>query len=119
MRLALIVVATNICFFCTTGVPTAPQPLSATVVVFGVVVGDGGACIPGAVVHVVRGQGTGRTLTQPTPCGAEGFRFDNLTPGVEMTLRASAAGFTPVEQTVVPAADARAAVILSAARLGR
>jgi len=67
-------------------------------------------------VTVVRGQRLGQSITQTTPCDAwaydGGFVFNNLTPGVEMTLRTSAVGYAPVEKTVVPSLGPQTALIL-------
>jgi hypothetical protein len=76
------------------------------------VVSEGGACIVGATVQVVRGQGLGQSITQTTPCDAwgddGGVVFKDLTPGVEMTLRASASGYVAQEKIVVPNGAQRA-----------
>ena len=66
---------------------------------------DGG-CIAGATFTVVSGQAhVGDVITQQTPCavwdyGDVGVWFWDLTPGVAMTLRASAVGYSSVERTV-------------------
>jgi len=68
------------------------------------IVKESGECIEGATVRVVRGQRTGESRTQTTPCATwdieGGFEFRGLTPGVEITLRASATGYADEEQTV-------------------
>lgn len=85
--------------------PHAPVPSQLTYLI-GKVVDERHACIVGAVVHVVRGQRAGKTVTQSTPCDdwsyEEGFSFTELTPGVAMTIRASASGFHLEEKTIVP-----------------
>ena len=69
-------------------------------------VGKDGGCIPGATFTVVSGQSyVGEVITQQTPCGVwdygdVGIMLRRLTPGVAMTLRASAAGYLTVERTV-------------------
>ena len=72
----------------------------------GMVISNGGGCIQGAVVEIVGGQGVGRRMTQTDPCSwwdpGEGFIFTDLVPDVELTIRASAAGFTSKESTVKP-----------------
>ena len=92
-------------------VPAAP-PASSFVSLWGMVINAGGACIVGATVEVVRGQGLGQSITQTTPCDAwgddGGVVFKDLTPGVEMTLRASASGYVAQEKTVVPNGAQRA-----------
>jgi hypothetical protein len=96
------------------------QPVSPAWL-WGMVVEDSGICIEGATVTVVRGQGVGQSSTQTTPCDAwsydGGFAFNNLTPGVEMTLRTSAVGYAPVEKTVVPSSGPQTALILVPARI--
>jgi FG-GAP-like repeat len=78
-----------------------PRPAS----LFGAVVDPGFVCIPDAMVEVVRGQAQGQRMTQRTPCDlydVPGFAFSGLSPGVEMTLRASAPGWSTEEKTFVP-----------------
>jgi hypothetical protein len=47
-----------------------------------------------------------RPIAQATPCDywgyGGGFEFTDLSPGVEMTLRASASGYADQELSVVP-----------------
>jgi hypothetical protein len=74
---------------------------------WGVVVDNSGVCISGATVRVVRGQAVGDSTVQRTgDCNAweaaDGFAFTMLTPGVPMTLRASAPGYVAREVTAVP-----------------
>jgi hypothetical protein len=58
---------------------------------------------------------------QVTPCDAwayyGGFVFDALSPGVEMTLRASAPGWSTEEKTVVPHLGGQTAVVISLKKL--
>ena len=78
-----------------------PRPAS----LFGAVVDSFFVCIPDAMVEVVRGQAQGQRMTQRTPCDlydAPGFVLSGLSPGVEMTLRASAPGWSTEEKTFVP-----------------
>ena len=110
---------------------TAPSPLVGTgslsptggslAMLFGMVVNESGGCIVGATVEVVRGQGLGQSITQTTPCDAwgysGGFIFSNLTPGVEMTLRAAASGYASPEMTVVPSTGPQTAVLFSPSRI--
>jgi hypothetical protein len=85
-----------------------------------VIEGSGG-CIENATVQVVSGQRQGENQVQETPCGAwdygGGFLFKNLTPGVPMTLRASAPGWTTQEQTFMPFTGAYSAVFLTLSRV--
>jgi hypothetical protein len=70
------------------------------------VIDGGGVCIEGATVLIVAGQSVGGTIVQQTPCDAwaydGGFLLEDLTPGVEITLRASAGGWTTQEKTFLP-----------------
>ena len=111
--------------------PTAPSPLAGTgslsptggslAMLSGLVVTESGVCIVGATVEVVRGQGLGQSITQTTPCDAwgysGGFVFSNLSPGVEMTLRAGAPGYASQEMTVTPSTFPHAAVLFSLSRI--
>jgi len=59
-------------------------------------VNNEGTCISGAKFEIVSGNGpTGNVTVQETPCDtwdySGGIQFTHLTPGVAMTLRASAA----------------------------
>lgn len=57
---------------------------------------------------MVSGQAVGQKVMQSTPCDAwddyfsGGFIFEDLTPGVAMTVRASAPGWGPREKNAVP-----------------
>jgi hypothetical protein len=104
-------------------VPTAaptPTPNAVTALVV-MVVDETGLCIVDATIQVVRGQRSGQSVTQPTPCDAwdygGGVVFKDLTPGVEMTLRATAAGFVPQEKTVIPAIGPQTPVLLAPTRI--
>jgi hypothetical protein len=70
------------------------------------VINPSGACIENATVQVVSGQRQGESQVQDPACDAwgygGGFLFKDLTPGVPMTLRASAPGWTTQEQTFMP-----------------
>jgi len=70
------------------------------------VIDGSGVCIEGATVRVVLGQAAGQSSAQITPCDvwgySGGFAFANLTPGVEMTLQASARGYSVYEKKVFP-----------------
>ena len=65
-----------------------------------------GVCIEGASVEVVAGERAGLRATQETPCSAWGYsggvELGGLTPGVELTLRATAPGWTTQEKTFFP-----------------
>jgi len=112
MKPALALLATMFLPGCTEAAPSAPSPLpqgggSSQTSVWGKVIEESGSCILNARIEVVQGQRLGETMTQDTPCGywdyAGGFEFKNLTPGIGMTLRASAPGYVAKDVTVVPA----------------
>jgi hypothetical protein len=88
------------------GVTGPAPPARSGAFLWGMVVAESGVCIEGATATVVRGQGLGRSVQQKTPCDAwgydGGFEFWDLTPGVEMTIRASAEGYAAREMTVFP-----------------
>ena len=86
------------------------------------VVDESGVCIEGATVQVVRGQRLGTIITQTTPCdawsyGDDGVIFIGLTPGVEMTLRASASGYAALERTVIPTSGGLTPILLTPSRI--
>jgi hypothetical protein len=101
--------------------PTPGPPAPATAVLWGMVIEGSGICIENAMVQVVSGQRQGESQVQETPCDAwaygGGFLFKNLTPGVPMTLRASAPGWTTQEQTFMPFTGAYSAVFLTLSRV--
>ena len=115
MRLAAIFSTALILFGCspdsTQQSPTVPSPPVETaprlVNLLGIVIDPHGDCIEGVIVEVVSGQALGQRVTQSTPCDhwdtGGGFIFKDLTPGVAMTLRASAQGWGTQEKIVVPA----------------
>jgi len=88
---------------------------------WGMVIDPTGACVANATVEVVRGQRSGQRITQTTPCGAwdydGGFVFNDLTPGAEVTLRASASGWSTEEKTFIPHAGAQQAIFLTLSRI--
>jgi hypothetical protein len=115
VKLALVTFMTLILSGCQSTLAPAPGDYGW---VWGVVVDDEtGDCIVGATVQVVRGQRLGESVTQTESCGDSweydfvGFAFEDLAPGVEMTLRASASGYTPHEKTVIPSAGGPALVL--------
>jgi hypothetical protein len=88
----------------TSGAPTAGGSVSG--VIWVMVVDPTGVCIEAATVQVVSGQGVGPSVVQDAECDAwsssGGILFDNLTPGVEMTIRATTPSGRVQEQTVLP-----------------
>ena len=91
-------------------VPESPPAPNASGWLWGFVVKDSGVCIEDAIVRVVQGQHVGDSVAQSTPCDAwaygGGFYFGKLTPGVAVTLRASAPGYVDEDVTMMPNAGA-------------
>jgi uncharacterized protein (DUF39 family) len=87
------------------------------------VVEDSGICIDDAAIQVIAGQAVGQIGTQREKCDAwsysGGVIFRDLTPGVAITLRASASGYAPQEKTVVPTLGPQTAVIFTPSRTAR
>ena len=132
MKFALPVFVALTLFGCSQeGTPTAPNPpvttdsptltQGALTWLWGMVIDPSGVCIEDAMVEVVCGQAKGQSVMQETPCDAwgyyGGFVFNDLVPGVEMTLRASAPGWSTEEQTVVPHLGGQTAVLITLERL--
>ena len=122
MKLAAIVVAAFTFPAC--GGDTGPRTPSAPTLapsgaafIAGMIVKESGVCIEGATVRVVRGQRAGESRMQTTPCATwdseGGFAFIGLTPGVEMTLRASATGYADEEQTLTPSLAPQTGVLFT------
>jgi hypothetical protein len=131
MRWPLIVLAALTLSGCSDP-PTAPDPPPPPVVWSSVaimVIDNTGVCIDGATAEVTRGQRAGQSFKNAvflTPDGRallcdvyEGpyIILDQLTPGEEMTLRGSASGYGPQEQTVTPTLGAQLKVYLELARI--
>jgi hypothetical protein len=97
--------------------PNDPPPASVRTFLWGMVVDASGACIVGAKVLVIEGQRAGESLAQTTPCGAwdysNGFYFDDLIPGIPMTLRVSAPGYADMEQKVSPTSGVQTAFLFT------
>jgi hypothetical protein len=118
MRLAVTILAILVLVGCSgdTAPPTAlspsptPSPTptpgsSASLWVIVIPAGGSGACIVGAKVEVVAGQAVGQSGTMPDVCDVwwvNGAFFTGLTPGVAMTVRASAPGYVAQERAVMP-----------------
>jgi hypothetical protein len=103
--------------------PTSQVPPDTSASIWAVVVADdSGMCLDGATVQVVAGQALGRSETQTaTPCDVwygdgAGVIFGNLSPGVEMTLRASASGYAAQQRKVIPTTPPQGAVIFTLSR---
>lgn len=99
--------------------PSPPAP-DAVAWLWGMVIEQSGACIADATVRVVDGQGLGRTVAQEEPCDAwaysGGFVLAGLTPGVAMTLRASAPGYVDKDTTVIPTLEGQTALLIAPSR---
>jgi uncharacterized protein (DUF39 family) len=131
VRSTRIVFAAMILFGCSGESPTAPgsslpsaspAPTTQTsAFLWGMVIDTTGACVADATIEVVRGQRSGERITQVTPCGAwdydGGFVFNELITGAEMTLRASASGWSTEEKTFIPHAGTQQAVFLTLSRI--
>ena len=119
MRFGLIVLMALMAHGCSSDTarrtPTAPSSPSPTPTptpapnsltnLYGFVVESSGACIKGASVHIVRREASSQSITQITPCGwsySDFFNCENLTAGVEVTIRASATGYATQEMTAFP-----------------
>ena len=85
------------------------------------VIEPGGTCIEGALVEVVSGQAQGQRMMQETPCAAwdygGGFVFKELSPGTEISLRATAPGWTTEETAFVPHFGMQTAVFIELKKL--
>lgn len=91
-----------------------PGPLA---VVSGMVVKDDGMCIDSASVRVIQGQGLDRSAAQRTPCDVTanegGFVLTDLTPGLTMTIRATAPGYLSLDKTITPTLAPQALVFFA------
>ena len=99
----------------------APVPPRLTFVWVVVLGNDSGVCVRNAVVEIVAGQGVGRSLNQNTPCNYwdpdYNAVFWDLIAGVEVTLRASAPGYSAVERTVIPTTGGQTAITFELPRM--
>ena len=97
---------------------SGPYAVAVAPTVAGYVIDHGGACLTGATVEIVSGPAAGRRVAQTTPCNVwgetNGFVLDNLTAGVELTIRAVAPGYQVAERTVSPGGT-RIEIVLSEA----
>ena len=70
------------------------------------VLDGGGACVDGAVIEIVSGQGKGLKGTPLATCDAwdmeGGYFIYGLIPGESLTIRASATGYQDGEKTFLP-----------------
>lgn len=99
--------------------PPSPTP-SASTFLWVMAVDASGVCAADATIEVVAGQGVGRIARQSTPCSVwdydGGVLFFDLTPGVEMTLRASAPGYATQEKTVTPTSGGQMVTVMELSR---
>jgi hypothetical protein len=81
----------------------SPAPPTGSAQLWVMVIGEGGGCIEGATIQIVRGQGAGEPMPQKTPCGVwdydGGLLLTDLSPDVELTLRGAAPDYAPREMT--------------------
>ena len=86
--------------------PAPPPPTTGSALLWVMVLADSGACIEGATIQIVGAQGAGEAIPQKTPCDAWGYDggllLEDLTPGVKVTLRGAAPGYTPREESFLP-----------------
>jgi hypothetical protein len=86
--------------------PAPPTPTTGSALLWVMVIGESGACIDGATIQIVGAQGAGEAVPQRTPCGVwdydGGLLLTDLTPGVELTLRGAATGYTQRELSFLP-----------------
>ena len=92
--------------------PTAPasvattSPTTGSALLWVMVIEESGACVDGATIQIVGAQAAGEPVTQTTPCAMwdvdGGLLLRNLTPGVELTLRAAATGYRSRDMTFLP-----------------
>lgn len=119
LRFVLTIVVTLMCFGCShEALPIAPSVLQTAsepgsrlpnptshIWLLVIEASGSGRCVADAKVEIVRGQGVGRSVTQGV-CSYWDPDFDAafnmLTPGEELTLRASAPGYAAKEVTLVP-----------------
>jgi hypothetical protein len=122
MRHCFIVPALLAAMGCSDGLtsdPDTPGPLTPgpapLAQVWGMVVDENGVCIPNATVRVVQGQALDTSAAQTIPCDAwaydGGFLLRNLTPGLSMTIRASAPGYLSLTKTITPSLGPQTAVL--------
>jgi hypothetical protein len=87
--------------------PPSPTSRSGSAFIWALVVDQSGICIAGGTIYVVSGPSAGQTFVQDPYCDAwsysGGVFFGDLSPGVTMTLRASAPGYESLERMAVAA----------------
>jgi hypothetical protein len=100
--------------------PTAdpvPPPRLASIWVVVLEEQGSGACIRNATIEIVGGPGLGSRIEQNNECSYwdPDYRavFDRLPAGENVKLRASAAGYSAAELTVIPAIGASTAVTIA------
>ena len=110
--------------------PTAPGPLvrlpqlrrqPLLTFLWAMMVDPTGMCIVGATVEWSAGRAFAdhaHRLHHATPGHMTvAYLSEDLTPGVEMTLRASASGYASQEKTVVPSSGGQMALLFTSSRI--
>lgn len=86
--------------------PPGPIPPAGSALLWVMVITDGGACIEGGTLQIVRAEGAGEPIPQKTPCDAwdydGGVLLKGLTPDVPVTLRGAASGYVAREMSFLP-----------------
>ena len=86
--------------------PAQPSPPTGSALLWVMVIEESGVCIDGATIQAVGLEGAGEPIPQMTPCTVwdydGGLFLRDLTPGVELTLRAAASGYAPREMSFLP-----------------
>jgi hypothetical protein len=86
--------------------PAPPAPPTGSALLWVMVISETGGCVEGATIQIVGAEGAGEPIPQRTPCGAwdydGGLLLTDLTPGVKLTLRGAASGYTPREMNFLP-----------------
>ena len=111
--LLAILLATSGCHDVMPKITAPPSTGTAKAFLWALVIDPDGKCIVGATLTVVRGQDSGTVVTPDPNCDvwsySGGYTFENLVPLAPMTVRASAAGYTDDEQTIIPEAHPQTA----------
>jgi hypothetical protein len=115
LTLLVVMLAASGCYDVTPKITAPPSIGTARAFLWTMVIAPDGKCITGATLTVVRGQDSGTAVTPDANCDvwsySGGYTFENLTPLVPMTLRASAAGYVDEERTVSPEAHEQTAFL--------
>jgi hypothetical protein len=99
---------------------SSPPNIIANVTLWGMGVDERGVCIPGATFRSWAARalaGVRRRRPLATHGLTTGVVFTEVTPGIEMTLRASAPGYSDERRTVVPRSGSQYAVLFTPSRI--